>query len=291
MGWLKNILKDKFYILKVRDRFSAQTQIAQRQLFVKYLRWKSKGELPPLDQTGYRVFSQYEEDGKLLFIFAVLGMRNKTFIEIGSDDGINSNCANLALNFGYYGLFLDGNEKSIRRGRKFYSKYPHPWMYKPTFKCANVTAENINELVREAGLSGEVDLLSIDIDGNDFWVWNALDVVQPNVVIIETHVELGMKDIVVPYDPDYSFPGKHPVYHGASPIAMVNLAKKKGYRLVGANELGFNFIFVKNGMGEEHLPEVSVESVLKHPSVKASWKRFEPIKDWEFSSSKEALEK
>jgi hypothetical protein len=282
MGWLKNVLKNKFYILKVRDRFSAQTQITQRQLFVKYLRWKNKGELPPLDQTGYRVFSQYEEDGKLMFIFAVIGMRTKTFIEIGSDDGINSNCANLAFNFGYHGLFLDGNEKSIKRGRKFYAKYPHPWMYAPTFKCAKVNAENINDLVAEAGLSGEVDLLSIDIDGNDYWVWNALEVVQPNVVIIETHVEFGMRNIVVPYDPNYSFPGKHPVYHGASPIAMVNLAKKKGYRLVGANDLGFNFIFVKNGLGEEHLPEVSVESVLQHPSVKESWKRFEPVQDWEF---------
>jgi hypothetical protein len=65
---------------------------------------------------------------------------------------------------------------------------------------------------------------------------------------------------------------------------MVNLAKKKGYRLVGANELGFNFIFVKNGLADDAIPEVSVESVLTHPSVKESWKRFEPIKDWDFLS-------
>jgi len=127
-------------------------------------------------------------------------------------------------------------------------------------------------------------VLSIDIDGNDYWVWNALEAVSPNVVIIETHVEFGMRNIVVPYDPNYFFPGKHPVYHGASPIAMVNLAKKKGYRLVGANELGFNFIFVKNGLADDDIPEVTVESVLTHPSVKESWKRFEPIKDWEFLS-------
>ena len=91
-----------------------------------------------------------------------------------------------------------------------------------------------------------------------------------------------MRNIVVPYDPNYFFPGKHPVYHGASPIAMNNLAKQKGYRLVGANDLGFNLIFVKNGLADIELPEVSVESVLKHPSVKESWSRFEPIKDWEF---------
>ena len=282
MGRIKDFLKSRLYILKVRDRFSPSVQIGQQQLVVKYKRWKSKGEVPALNDTGFRVFSQYEEDGKILFILSMVGMKNKNFVEIGSDDGINSNCANLALNFGYHGLFLDGNPRSIKRGRRFYAKYPHPWMYAPTFKCAKVTAENINELVSEAGLKGEIDLLSIDIDGNDYWVWDALKEVSPNVVIIETHVEFGMRNIVVPYDPEYFFPGKHPVYHGASPIAMVNLARKKGYRLVGANDLGFNFIFVKNGEADEQLPEVSVESVLKHPSVKESWKRFEPIKDWEF---------
>lgn len=282
MGRLKDFLKSRLYILKVRDRFSAAVQIGQRQLVVKYSRWAEKGTLPDFKDTGFRVFSQYEEDGKILFILSVIGMQNKTFVEIGSDDGINSNCANLALNFGYHGLFLDGNPRSIKRGTRFYSKYPHPWMYAPTFKCAKVTAENINQLVSDAGLSGDIDLLSIDIDGNDYWVWDALKDVSPNVVIIETHVEFGMRDIVVPYDPNYFFPGKHPVYHGASPIAMVKLAKKKGYRLVGANELGFNLIFVKNGLGDKEIPEVSVESILEHPSVKESWKRFEPIKDWEF---------
>ncbi len=284
MGRFKDFLKSRFYIFKVKNRFSPAVQIGQRQLFVKYLRWATKNELPPLKDAGFRVFSQYEEDGKILLILAAIGMQNKTFVEIGSDDGINSNCANLALNFGYHGLFLDGNSRSIERGKRFYSKYPHPWMYAPKFKCAKVTAENINELVAEAGLKGDIDVLSIDIDGNDYWVWNALEVVSPNIVIIETHVEFGMRNIVVPYDADYFFPGKHPVYHGASPIAMVNLAKKKGYRLVGANDLGFNFIFVKNGLGEVHLPEVSVESVLMHPSVKESWVRFEPIKDWVFLS-------
>ncbi len=282
MGLIKDFLKSRLYILKVRDRFSAQVQISQRELFLKYQQWHKKGMLPKIDDTGFRVFSQYEEDGKLLFILSVIGMQNKTFVEIGSDDGINSNCANLALNHGYHGLFLDGNPKSIKRGERFYGKYPHPWMYAPKFKCAKVTAENINALVTEAGLSGDIDVLSIDIDGNDYWVWNALETVSPNVVIIETHVEFGMRNIVVPYDANYFFPGKHPVYHGASPKAMVGLAKKKGYRLVGANELGFNFIFVKNGMADEEIPEVSVESVLTHPSVKESWARFEPIKDWEF---------
>jgi hypothetical protein len=279
---IKNFLKDKFLISKIRNRFIPSVQISQRQLFHHYQQMEKKGVLPSLSETGFRVFSQFEEDGKLLFIFSILGMKNKTFIEIGSDDGVNSNSANLYFNFGWHGLFIDGNSKSIKRGKKFFAKYPHQWFYKPKFVCAKVIRENVNELIEKVGYTGEIGLLSIDIDGNDYWVWDAITVVEPQVVIIETHNEFGMNNIVVPYDPDYSYPGKHPVYHGASPVAMNKLAKKKGYRLVGANELGFNFIFVKNGLAEQELPEVTVESVLTHPAVEEGYKRFLPIKDWDY---------
>ncbi|MCK4919936.1 MAG: hypothetical protein KAS71_02755 [Bacteroidales bacterium] len=279
---IKDFLKDKFLITKIRNRFIPSVQISQRQTFHYYQDLAKKDELPALSDTGFRVFSQFEEDGKLLFIFSVIGMENKTFIEIGSDDGVNSNSANLYFNFGWHGLFIDGNPKSIKRGKKFFNKYPHPWFYKPKFVCAKVIRENINELIENSGINGEIGLLSIDIDGNDYWIWDAIEIVEPKVVIIETHNEFGLNNIVVPYDADYFYPGKHPIYHGASPVAMNNLAKRKGYRLVGANELGFNFIFIKNGIADEQIPEVSVESVLKHPSVKEGYKKFEAIKDWEY---------
>jgi len=137
-------------------------------------------------------------------------------------------------------------------------------------------------LIGGAGFRGEIGLLSIDIDGNDYWIWDAIDVISPKVVVIETHNEFGLNNIVVPYDPNYFYPGKHKLYHGASPVAMTKLANRKGYRLVGANELGFNFIFIKNGIADELIPEVSVESLLKHPSVQEGYEKFEEIKDWEF---------
>lgn len=280
--WIKNFIKDKFLILKIRDRFAPAVQIGQRQLYQNYRELLKKNELPAISETGFRVFSQFEEDGMLLFVFSIIGMNNKVFVEIGSDDGVNSNSANLYFNFGWTGLFIDGNPKSIQRGKNFYANYPHPWFYKPKFVCAKVNRENVNQLIESNGIKGEIGLLSIDIDGNDYWVWDAIEVVSPQVVIIETHNEFGLNNIVVPYDPNYFFPGKHPVYHGASPVAMNKLANKKGYRLVGANELGFNFIFVKKGLCENELPEVSVESLLTHPSTIEGQKSFEAIKDWEY---------
>jgi len=161
---IKNFLKDRFLITKIRNRFVPSVQIAQRQLFHHYRELAGKGELPSISETGFRVFSQFEEDGKLLFIFSVIGMDNKTFVEMGSDDGVNSNSANLYFNFGWHGLFIDANPAAVRRGRRFFSKYPHPWYFKPKFLCEKVTRENINQLITGAGYSGEIGLLSIDID-------------------------------------------------------------------------------------------------------------------------------
>ena len=280
---IKEFLKYHFYILKVGNKFSPSVQVAQRHLFTYYGDLARQGRVPPLKEAGYSVFTQFEEDGLLVFLFAVLGTVNKTFIEIGSDDGVNSNGANLVLNFGWHGLFIDGNRRSVRRGRHFYAKYPTHWAYPPKFACAMVNRENINRVIEEEGFSGEIDLLCIDIDGNDYWIWDALEVVRPRVVMIETHVEFGYRNIVVPYDPDYFYPGRHKDYHGASPVAMNRLANRKGYRLVGANAYGFNMIFVRNDVGADLLPEVTVESVLQHPATIESFAVFEAVKDFPYA--------
>lgn len=279
---MKDAFKSRFYYQLIKEKLYPEVGIQQRLLYHQYCECAGNGNLPGIENTGYRVFSQFEEDGKLLYILALTGMKTRRFIEIGSDDGINSNCANLYFHFGYHGLFIDGNAKALRRGRRFYSKYPNPWYFPPRFLQAMVTRENINELIGNESFDGEIDLLSIDIDGNDYWIWDALEVCTPRVVIIETHVEFGLQDIVVPYDPEYVFPGRHPLYHGASGPAMVNLARRKGYRLVGANIYGSNFIFVREELCGSMLPEKSAEELLQHPSALESFKMFDQVRDMEF---------
>ena len=279
---LKHILKKYLKYYKIKDRFAAGVREQQIDLVVKYQLGIATKDLPEIQKTGFRLFSQFEEDGILLYLFSLIGMTERTFIEFGSDDGINSNSANLYYNHDFTGLFLDGNKKALERGKYFFSKHANVNTRQPVFKQAFITAENINSLIKDAGFTGEIGLLSIDIDGNDYWVWKAIDVVSPQIVIIETHNEFGMNDIIVPYDPNYFYPGKHPTYHGASPIAMTKLAKKKGYRLVAANELGFNFIYVREDLISDLVPEVSVESLLTHPSNVAAQARFEMVKDLEF---------
>ena len=281
---IKHILKKYLKYYKVRKRFHKSVRAEQEELVDYYTASLAGDNLPEITKTGFKLFSQFEEDGLLLYIFSVIGMTKKTFIEFGADDGINSNSANLFYNHDFHGLFIDGNEQALDRGRYFFKRHRNKNNKSPVFKQAFIKAENINQLFNDAGFKGEIGLLSIDIDGNDYWVWKAINVVSPQVVIIETHNEFGMNDIIVPYDPDYFYPGKHPTYHGASPVAMTKLAKKKGYRLVGANELGFNLIYLRNDLAVDFIPEVSVESLLNHPSNIEARARFEEVKDWKYIS-------
>lgn len=279
---VKDFVKTRLAWFLLKGKISPLVGIQQLQLHHYYRDKAFQGNPPGLPSAGFRVFSQFEEDGLLLYILSMIGMETRRFVEIGSDDGLNSNCANLYFHFGFHGLFIDGNQRSIRRGERFYSRYPNRWYYKPRFLCAMVKRENINQLIEKEGFTGEIDLLSVDIDGNDYWIWDALEVCTPRVVIIETHVEFGLQNIVVPYDPGYSFPGKHPVYHGASAVAMTRLGKKKGYRLVGANRYGSNFIFVKEELCGNLLPEVTPESLLTHPSAVASFTAFDQVKHFPY---------
>lgn len=282
MTWLKNLIKYYFSKRIHKGKLHPSVGIQQRTLMLQYQTAQKNKQVPAFNSTGFKVFSQFEEDGLLLFLFSLLGEGSKTFIEIGANDGINSNCSNLAIHFGWSGLFFEGDDKLIKRGRKFYSKTPTPYHPKPTYIQAIIKRENINELITKAGLSGEIELLSIDIDGNDYWVWDALTVVHPKVVVIETHTEFGTENIVVPYDPDYMFPGKHPVYHGASVIAMNKLAEKKGYRLIGASDLGINQVYIRKDLLVDEVPTVTPESTLWHPLAKDGFKSFQEIKDWEY---------
>jgi len=185
-------------------RDSPEVKIQLAQWFSELRRLARNGDpLPAIADVGASVYSQFEEDGYLLFLAAVLEISQQVFVEIGADNGINSNCANLAINLGWHGLFIDGNDKAIDFGRRFYRNHRDTSFYPPRFVSSFVTAENINELIRNAGFSGPVGICSIDIDGNDCWVWQALDAIDPAVVVIETHIEYGDRNIAVPWADDF----------------------------------------------------------------------------------------
>lgn len=234
--------------------------------------------LPKLTDVGFRVHSQCDEDGIILFLFSVLGTASRLFVEIGAGDGIECNCANLAINFGWHGLFVDGDAEHVAHGTGFYERHPDTRLFPPVFVTGMVTKDNVNGVLSDAGFKGEIDLLSIDIDGMDYWIWEAVECVDPRVVVIEANAKLGMRSIAVPYDPGWTYDADaHPHYHGASLPAMVNLAHGKGYRLVGTNRFGFNAFFVKDDIAADVLPAVTIESCRMHPTRQNDERCFEKI--------------
>jgi hypothetical protein len=225
-----------------------------------------QNSLPKLSDIGFRQYSQNEEDGILLYILALAGTTNKKCLEICVADGSQCNTANLILNHGWWGTMFDGSAENVERARQLYDHHPETFIYPPKIKQAWITAETVNKSVVDAGLSGPIDLLSIDIDGNDYWVWKALDVVDPRVVVIEYHNPIPPElALTIPYDPNFSIDSLDDDFRSASLLAMVTLGREKEYRLVGTNRYGFNAFFVKNGIADDLLPEVTPESCANDP--------------------------
>jgi hypothetical protein len=135
------------------------------------------------------------------------------------------------------------------------------WAYNLKAQCAFITRDNINTLISQSGLSGDIGLLSIDIDGNDFWIWEAITCINPRIFICEYNSLFGSKaQVTIPYDPNFIRDEAHfsKVYYGASIAALSEISAKKGYSLVASNKAGNNVFFVrKDLMGDlkELLPE------------------------------------
>lgn len=192
----------------------------------------------------FQVFSQWGEDGIIQFLLRHVRVPEKTFVEFGVEDYMESNTRFLLVNNNWAGLVIDPSTENVQRIRQS-NVY---WRHNLKAVQAFVTAENINHLLAENGLSGEIGLLSIDIDGNDYWVWDAIDVVDPVIVTVEYNHRFGAKDAVtIPYDPGFDRGTAHPskLYFGASLKALCLLAEKKGYAFVGCNRNGVNAFFVR----------------------------------------------
>jgi hypothetical protein len=254
-------------VAAIRSDISSLTttsQVAQVLLRLHYedlVRRRVK-DLPTFPDVEFRCRSQNGEDGILLYIFALLGTTNRRVVEICAGAGTECNAANLIINHGWRGLLFDGDPNLIAYGRDFYSKCRTTFIAPPTLVNAWITAEKVNELV--AGFAGPVDLLSLDLDGNDYWIWKALDVISPRVVIAEVNPCWGPeKAVAMSYNPDYRLDSSMQPYRcGASLPAFVKLSKRKGYRLVGMHSLNFNAFFVKEGIGEDLLPEITTQECM-----------------------------
>lgn len=235
----------------------AAEQISQLALRLKYRELaRHNTPLPELFETEFRVYSQNGEDGILWFLFSLLGTTSRRAVEICAGDGIECNAANLIINHAWSALLVDGDAGQVARGQEFYRQCRNTWVSPPTLTQAWVTAEAVNEIVADNGFAGDVDLLSLDLDGNDYWIWKALTVVRPRVVVLEFNASAGPdRRLTISYDSAFRLDFSVTPYRaGASLAAFTALAAQKGYRLVGVQSLGFNAFFVRADVPADWLP-------------------------------------
>lgn len=209
----------------------------------------------PINAHEGKLYSQYDEDGILLHIFSTIGVKNRQFVEFGVSDGRENQSAMFALIFGWSGLVMEADQRTYERARSFYdSLLPGPASKRVNLVKEMVTPDNINQILETNHITGEIDLLSIDIDSNDYWVWKAITAIQPRVVVIEYNGALGNTDpITIPYTPDFDRFKMHNAgyYYGTSMKAAVKLGETKGYTFVGCESSGgVNAFFIRKDVAE-----------------------------------------
>ena len=213
-----------------------------------------------LRESEFKVFSQWGEDGIIQYLLGKVPIENTTFVEFGVESYEEANTRFLLQNDNWRGLIIDGGT----RHKRFVRAAGLEWRHDVTALSAFVTRENINDLLRGARVAGDIGLLSVDIDGNDYWVFEAINVVHPRIVVLEYNSTFGPTHAVtVPYDPTFVRGKAHPsnLYYGASLSALCILASRKGYVFTGSNSAGNNAFFVREDLANG----------VPRPSPKEGW--------------------
>jgi hypothetical protein len=193
----------------------------------------------------FRIFSQWGEDGIIQYLVARTTPGPSTFVEFGVGDYTESNTRFLLLKDNWRGLIIDGATDLIsflRRSGTMWRHYIDPVV-------AFVTVENINSILSEHDMVGDIGILSVDIDGNDYWVLDAITIIQPRIIICEYNSVFGsQRAVTIPYDPDFVAGSAHysHLYFGASLAALDHLLSDRGYILVGCESHGANAFFVRS---------------------------------------------
>jgi hypothetical protein len=274
--------------LQPSTRVDSESINQQIQLSLKnqWLQWKLTGVSPyrRIREAGFRCYSQFEEDGIILYLLTMIGSDAGIVVEMCCGNGSECMATNLILNHGYTGFLFDGSNENIIAATSFFESKKDCLLVKPKLRSSWITSENVNELLKEVGCPREVDFFSLDLDGNDYWIWEAIGEISPKICCFETHdIIPSKKSITIPYNPEFdcwSQPAERHDFRSVSLAAMVKLSKRKGYRLVGSHKHGFNVFFMRDDIGIEFFPEVSVEEIHDNPWTKdGQANRWNTVKD------------
>lgn len=228
---------------------------------------QKKNNYSNISDNEFKVFSQFGEDGIIQYLVNNLKITNKIFIEFGVENYEEANTRFLLENNNWSGLIIDSSSENISHIKK----QNYYWRNKLIAIREFISPKNINEIIKKNQFDGNIGLLSVDIDGNDYWVLNAIDVVFPDIIIMEYNANFGPdKSLTIKYNPNFkrAETGINKLIYGCSLKAASNLCEAKGYSLVYVNKNGNNAFFVKKKLLNEKIKARTVESLFKVNSFK-----------------------
>jgi len=238
---LADVYRFQFKSLQIQLKTLNESKHLTAKLLINDI--KSHGIYENIHQAEFKVYSQFGEDGIIQYLVNNLEIDNKFFVEFGVESYQEANTIFLLINNNWSGLILDGSSDNIRKIKRE-NIY---WQYDLTAVEAFLDRDNINSILGKY-ISDEIGILSIDVDGNDYWIWKNITVVNPIIVICEYNSLLGNKyALTIPYDPLFTRKKAHfsHLYWGSSLKALCLLAEEKGYYFVGSNSQGHNAFFVR----------------------------------------------
>lgn len=234
-----------------------------------------------IKDAGFRCYSQFEEDGIILYLMSCISKKTRTVVEICCGNGSECMSANLIINHGYKGYLFDGDINNIKAAKKFFQSKKDLLLNEPSINHAWITRSNINDLLEKSGVKGEVDLLSLDIDGNDYHVWQSIEIISPRICVFETHNIIPSNlSLTIPYSDEFYAMDKGPIdidFRSASLLAMKKLSNKKGYTMVGSHKHGFNVFFVRNDLINDLLPIPTIEEIHDNEFTRISQEKRWPL--------------
>jgi hypothetical protein len=189
----------------VRDACANHQEI-QRTIVNQYLMAKAQGVVlyDDIKNAGFRVYSQNDEDGIILYILSMIGFKTKSVVEMCCGNAAECMATNLILNHGFDGYLFDGSRENISFAKRFFRSKKDCHLRSPVLTRAWITAENVNDLLTRSGCTGEIDLFALDMDGNDSWIWDAIEAINPRLLVLETNPCIPSdKSLAIEYHADF----------------------------------------------------------------------------------------
>jgi len=234
-----------FVIKRVFDEEIQKELILKAKLLSLKNRYFKK--IKDLSDIEFQVYSQWGEDGIIDWLINKYPEIPKSFLEIGTQDYKESNTRFLLINKNWNGFIIEADKAAVKdiKSQRIYWKH--------NLRAINefITKDNINNVIKKFNIPKKIGLLSLDIDGVDYWVLKKLSALDPSIIVCEYNSLFGQKkSVTVPYKSNFIRSKEHysNLYYGASINAFIDLMKKKNYFLIGTNSAGNNAFFVKKNI-------------------------------------------